>query len=332
MTGTRFTPELDLDGLSPDEVFATLGNEIRLDIIRVLWHADAAHEYDDVTDTAKTISFSELRRQVDLKDNGQFNYHLSQLTPHFVRDTDDGYRLSGAGKQIARTVFAVSGGEHVDFSTPLEQDCPLCSAPMTATYDDQWIRISCTECDGVFGDKAPEGSVFFSNYPTAGLTNRTPDEALETGFYRCMLDIASMMRDVCQECAGSISTSLSVCDTHQTRDGEPCSHCGTRFPVWAEQRCDTCGYAKRLPVEPFVLTLSPVVGFLANEGIDVLAPDFSEILEFLQTRVETTVTEDPFRVSVTIEGQDEALSVSLDGDMNLVDLDRESVEVTIRRP
>ena len=82
MAGTRFTPELNLDGLSPDEAFAVLGNEIRLDIIRVLWHADAAHEYDDVTDTVKTISFSKLRHQVDLDDNGRFNYtsHSSPLT------------------------------------------------------------------------------------------------------------------------------------------------------------------------------------------------------------------------------------------------------------
>ncbi|NHN47929.1 helix-turn-helix transcriptional regulator [Halostella sp. JP-L12] len=322
MEETRFTPEIDLDGLSPDEAFAVLGNEIRLDIIRVLWHADAARRYDDVSDSAETISFSELRRRVGLDDNGQFNYHLSQLAPHFIRQTDDGYRLSGAGKQIARTVIAVSGGEDVDFSTDLEQDCPLCNAPMTVAYEDQWIRISCTECDGVFGDKAPEGSVFFSSYPAAGVTDRSPDEALATGFYRCMLDISYMMRDVCRECAGSISASVSVCDAHQFQDGKPCPTCGTRFPVWTEQRCDTCGFAKRLPVEPFVLTLSPVVGFLDDEGIDALAPDFDEILGFLQTDVETTVTEDPFRVSVTIEGEEESLSVTLDDGMNVVGLDR----------
>ena len=326
MAGARYTPELNLNGLSPDEAFGLLGNEIRLDIIRVLWHADAEHEYDDVSDTAETISFSELRRQVDLVDNGQFNYHLSQLVPHFVRHTDDGYRLSGAGKQIARTVIAVSGGDDIDFSTPLKQDCPLCSAPMTAAYEDQWIRISCTECDGVFGDKAPEGSVFFSRYPAAGLTDRTPDEALTTGFYRCILDIAYMMRDVCRECAGSISTSVSVCDEHQPLEREPCPHCGTRFPVWTDQRCQTCGFAKRLPVEPFVLTLSPVVGFLATEGIDILTPTFPEIIELLQHRVETTVTEEPLRVSVTIEGEEQSLSVSLDDDMDVVGLDRNKSE------
>ncbi len=323
MAETRLTPAIDLDGISPDEAFTILGNEIRLDIIRVLWHADAAREYDDVSDAAETISFSELRRRVDVDDNGKFNYHLSQLAPHFVRQTDDGYRLSGAGKQIARTVIAVSGAEALDFSADLEQDCPLCDAPMTATYEDQWLRINCTECDGMFGDKAPQDSVFFSNYPAAALTDRTPDEALATGFYRCMLDIAYMMRDVCRECAGSISASVSVCETHQVREGEPCPHCGTRFPVWAEQRCDTCGFAKNLPVEPFVMSLTPVIGFLDDQGIDVLAPSFDEVIDLLQTRFETAVTEDPFRVLVTIEGEATTLTVSLDDDMDVVGLDEQ---------
>lgn len=323
MSRTGLTPEVDLDGIAPDEAFAVLGNEIRLAIVRVLWQAGAIHAYDDVSDTAETIPFSELRRRVDVDDNGRFNYHLSKLTPHFVRGTDDGYRLSGAGKQIARTVIAVSGGNQVDFSTDLDRDCPLCDAPMAARYEDQWLRISCTECDGVFGDEAPDGSVFFSSYPAAGLADRTPDEALTTGFYRCMLDIAYMMRDVCRECAGSISATVSVCDAHKRRDGRPCDHCGTRFPVWVEQHCDTCGFAKRLPVEPFVMTLSPVVGFLDDQGIDVLAPDFDEVMDLLQNRFETTATADPFRVTVNVAGPASSLDVTLDADMNVVAVDRQ---------
>jgi ribosomal protein S27AE len=239
------------------------------------------------------------------------------------RQTDDGYRLSGAGKQIARTVITVTGTNDLDFSADLKQDCPLCGALMAATYEDQWLRISCTECDGLFGDKTPEGAVFFSSYPAAGLTDRTPDEAFETGFYRCMLDITYMMRDVCRECAGSISASVSVCDTHRASEGEPCSRCGTRFPVWAEQRCDICRFAKRLPVEAFVMGLTPVIGFLDDEGLDVLAPTFDEIVDLLQNRVETTVVEEPFRVSVAIEGEAGRLSISLDDDMNVVGLDRQ---------
>jgi len=46
MAETRLTPEIELDGLSPDEAFAVLGDETRLKIIRVLWRAGAFHEYD----------------------------------------------------------------------------------------------------------------------------------------------------------------------------------------------------------------------------------------------------------------------------------------------
>ena len=323
MANTRFTPELDLDGMSPEGAFAVLGNEIRLDIVRVLWNADAAHEYDDVSDTAETISFSELRRRVDIDDNGKFNYHLSQLVPHFVRQTDDGYRLSGAGKQIARTVIAVSGPETIDFSADLDRDCPVCAAPLTATYEDQWLRISCTGCHGLFGDKAPDGAIFFSNYPAAGLADRSLEEAFETGFYRCMLDITYMMRDVCRECAGPLSASISVCDTHRTGEGDPCSNCGTRFPVWAEMRCDTCGFAKRLPVEAFAMGLTPVIGFLDHLGIDILAPSFGDVADLPQNRFETTVAKNPFRVTVTIQSEAEMLSVSLDHEMTVVDVHRQ---------
>ena len=61
MGETRLTPDLDLDGIAPDEAFAVLGNEIRLDIVRVLWQAKAAHRFNEVSDTAETMSFSDLR-------------------------------------------------------------------------------------------------------------------------------------------------------------------------------------------------------------------------------------------------------------------------------
>jgi hypothetical protein len=315
-------PEIDLEGLTPDEAFAVLGNEIRLDIIRVLWNADAAHEYDDVSDTAETISYSELRRRVGVDDNGKFNYHLSQLVPHFIRQAPDGYRLSGAGKEIARTVIAVSGPEYVEYQAEFEHDCPVCTAPLTAEYEDQWLRISCTGCNGLFGDKAPDGAIFFTNYPAAGLIDRSPNEAFETGFYRCMLDITYMMRDVCRECAGSITSSISVCDDHQTQGNDPCNTCGTRFTAWGELRCETCGFAKRLPVEAFFMGLTPVIGFLNDLGIDILSPAFDVVVDLLQNRFRISVDEGPFRVTAAIEGKEETLRVSLDEDMNVTDVER----------
>lgn len=322
MSETRLTPEIELEGIAPDEAFSVLGNEIRIDIVRVLWQAEARYEYVDVSDAVETMSFSELRSRVDIEDNGKFNYHLSQLSPHFVRQEEEGYRLSAAGQRIARTVVAVSGTEDLDLERDLDLDCPLCGGRMTASYEDQWLRVRCSECDGLFGDESPEGTVYLSNYPPAGLRDRDIDEAVSTGLYRCMLDNAYLMHGVCRECASSVSSSVTVCESHEAGHDEPCPACGTDFEVWAELRCVTCGFAKRLPVELFVTGLTPTIGFLDDQGIDVLAPTFEELIDLLANRFETTTSEDPFRVSVAIHGDDATFGISLDREMNVVELDR----------
>lgn len=193
---------------------------------------------------------------------------------------------------------------------------------MTATYDDQWFRVRCTECEGLFGDDVPRGTLYLSYSPAAGVRDRSPAEVLSTGLYRCHLDITYMMHGVCRECAGRISGAVSVCDDHDSREGSHCDSCGTPFAVWAELRCGTCRFAKRLPVELFTVGLTPVVSFLHDQGIDVLAPTFDRIVDIHRTRFETTVDEEPLRVSVFIEGQTEMLTVSFDADMCVEGVDR----------
>ena len=298
----------------PAEAFATLGNEIRLSILQELWRAGATHTYDDLTDTAETIPFSQLQRRVEIADNGKFNYHLSQLRPQFVRRTEEGYRLSGAGKRIARTVIAVSGTTSLDGPVPLERDCPLCGAQLTASYDDQWLRVECCDCTGLFGNATPDGTVYLTQYPAAGLRGRSPEEALTTGIYRCMLDLLYLVRGLCRECGGRVGVSVSVCENHATHD--TCKQCQTPFPVWADLRCDTCGFAKRLPVELCVLGVTPVVAFLTRHGIDAFEPAFDELVATLHDRIETTVSHDPLSVAVTVTVADETLSLSLDEELS----------------
>lgn len=322
MAEPRFTPPLDLDGLSAEEAFGILGNEVRIDIVRTLWEAGAVHEYDDVTDTARTIPYSTLRQRVDVDDNGRLNYHLSRLRPHFVRRTDDGYRLSGEGRRIARTVISVAGPTRVDLGDDLDRACPLCGADLAAAYDDGWLRVRCPECDGLFGDRAPDGAIFYASYPAGAVGDRPAGEAVRTGFYRCMLDIAATVRDVCPACWGPIASSVDTCRDHGTTDGGECGACGSRFPVWVEHRCDGCGFAKRLPVEPFVLVLPPVMGALAEADIDVLAPTFEEMLELLAERVETEVTSDSRRIVVTVDAERSSLAVTLDRELNPLEVER----------
>ncbi|WP_225332683.1 winged helix-turn-helix domain-containing protein [Halomicrobium urmianum] len=312
MDQTRLTPSVDLDGLSPEEAFSVLGDETRLAIVRVLWEAGAAREYDDVDDSEGTMTFSDLRRAVDLKDNGRFNYHLTKLRPHFVRQTEDGYRLSGAGKKIARTVVAISGGPASEFTTDLDLACPICGAPVAAAYEDQWLRYRCTECEGLFGDAAPEGAIMNTAFPAAGIAGRDPREALTVSLYRCIMDLTYLLQGVCRECAGDVAGSVSICEDHDTGDGGVCDACGAPFPVWAELQCETCRFGKHLPIEFCVMGVPTVVGHLAEGSVDVLPPSIEDMVEVVGSRIETTVDRDPLRVIVTVRGGTETVSVTFD--------------------
>ena len=229
--------------------------------------------------------------------------------------------VGGAGKRIARTVVAVSGTGRVDFSTELDMDCPLCGGSVVATYEDQWIRIRCAECNGLFGDQAPTGTLFLTSFPAAGLTSRDPSQALGAGLYRCELDITYLLYGLCRECAGPISSSVSVCDAHDRREGNPCGSCGTPFPVWADMRCDICGFAKRLPLEMFATGLVLATGMIDDLGMDSRSLSFEQSIDLLQNRVHTDISRNPLQVSITIDTETGPVTVAMDDDMNVVDFD-----------
>jgi len=323
MAETRLTPELDLEGLAPEDAFAILGDETRLDIVRTLWESGALHEYDDIDDSITRISFSTLRRRVGVDDNGQFNYHLSKLTPHFVRQEADGYRLSGAGKKIARTVVAVAGEPDSEVVSEVDTPCPLCGAAVTAAYEDQWLRFACAECGGLFGDAAPEGTLLNFPFPPAGITDagHAVEDIMTTGLYRCMLDLTYMMQGVCRECTGHVCGTVSVCEDHDAGE-TACETCGSPFESWGELRCETCGFGKRLPIELCILGLAPVIGFLYNQEFDVLAPSLSEVVDLLQTQVETAVFQEPRHVAATIEADGDELTLVLNDELGVVDVAR----------
>lgn len=313
------TPHLELDGLSPDRAFAILGNNTRLEILKALWKAGAHHEFDDIDDAATTISFSELQRLVDIQDNGQFNYHLSQLIPSFVRRSEEGYRLSGAGKRVFQAIIAISGEQDQDAPTDLETPCPVCGGGLTAVYEDQWLRVMCTICDGNFGNAAPDGTIFHSSFPAAGLSKRTRDEAYSTGKYRCMLDLAYLMRGICPQCASVVTSSVSACEAHDASGARSCTICGTHFVAWGDLRCETCRFAKRLPIELCAMGLTPVITFLYDQDIDVLSPSFRELGEVMTTRFDTVITQDPLRITIAIRGDADDLTLTFDRQLSIVE-------------
>ncbi|ADJ16460.1 winged helix-turn-helix domain-containing protein [Halalkalicoccus jeotgali] len=72
--------------VEPEEAFAALADETRLGILQTLWKSDT-----------QTMTFSELRRAVGIRDPGQFNYHLGKLVGQFVTKVDGKYRLTQGG-------------------------------------------------------------------------------------------------------------------------------------------------------------------------------------------------------------------------------------------
>lgn len=316
MSETQSTPEHDGAVLSPDEVFSILSDDTRLGIVRALWRADAMRTFDDVDETAVTLPYSDLRERVGIEDNGKFNYHLSKLRPYFVRKSGAGYRLSGAGKRIARTVVAVSG-PHSGVRQEVDVDCPLCGGTVDGSYEDAWLRFTCTECAGLFGDTAPDGTLLNENFPPAGVSPDDVATAYRAKLYRCVLDMLYLMQGICRECASPIRTSVTVCTDHAA-GSDPCAACGHHSEAWATLQCPTCRFAKRLPVEFCTLGLLPTLSFLYEHGINLFDPSLEQLVGVVETRFELAVRDDPRRFDVTVGFADETLSLTLDEDLALV--------------
>ncbi|MEF8801746.1 MAG: helix-turn-helix domain-containing protein, partial [Halolamina sp.] len=103
--------------LAPDDAFAVLGNETRMEILQTLGEAD------------EPLPFSELRGRVGMRDSGQFNYHLGKLDGHFIKDTDGGYALGQKGSRVIEAVLsgAVTDTPVLD-RTPVDMSCYCCGA------------------------------------------------------------------------------------------------------------------------------------------------------------------------------------------------------------
>lgn len=116
--------------LAPDDAFAVLGNETRMEILQTLGKGD------------EPLSFSELRDRVGMRDSGQFNYHLGKLQGHFIRKVDDEYELRGAGRRVVEAVLSGAlTDDPVVEPTVIDMDCRLCGAPIELGFDHDRVRF-----------------------------------------------------------------------------------------------------------------------------------------------------------------------------------------------
>jgi len=277
--------------VEPAEAFALVGNETRLRILEALWEAPE-----------RPVSFSELRKAVEMRDSAQFNYHLGKLTDHFVRKTEDGYDFQYAGEKVVRAVLAGTFNENpVIPPFEIDGDCSLCGEGLHASYADETITVECPDCGHLHG-RYP--------FPPGGLKDRSREEIMDA-FNQRVRHLHCLAADgVCPECNGRMVTTM-------TREDDMLG-----LELRVDHNCEQCRHHLYSAVGLKLLDQSDVVTFYRDHGVDLCTTPFWN-LDWCVTDQHTTVRgEDPWRVQVSIPLDEEVLSVTLDGDLSVLDVER----------
>jgi hypothetical protein len=287
------TEGITVERRSPQDVFALLGDDIRVGILEA---------FGETPDEA--VPFAELHRRVGIRDSGQFNYHLRKLRGSFVRRTDDGYELTHAGRQI---VGAMHAGMYTANATvdpvPADANCPMCGGRVVASYADETAKVSCESCE--------EWRNEFSFPP--GTLDQFPRKELPDTFDRWMKHVLRGVVDgFCYTCAGRTRGALVVDDP----DGE-----FPEMPAHVEYECERCGSTARTSAQLPAHFHPAVQGFLYEHGVDTTRePTWS--LDALADPDLTLDSADPPRLRIRFEGGEESLDVVMERDTSVGGVER----------
>lgn len=306
MTGEDAADE-HVSTLPPDEAFAVLGNESRINIITALG------------DAAEPLPFSDLYDKVDIPDSGQFSYHLNKLQSHFVQQTDDEYELTQAGLRVIEAVLSGAITEpSVMEPDEMETPCPHCGGTIEAQYDGERVLQRCLDCAGGFrGSRLPDGTLERGYLPPAGLQDRTLKDVVEARATWNVIEQVAMINDVCPRCAGHVDHAAHVCEQH-TADGL-CDACNRRKAVLIESRCQNCpheniGYIMR------ILFGNPTFrAFFDQRGLDLFALPHDSGPVFVGYE-EEILASDPFTARFTFTLDDDRIRVTVDDELSVVEI------------
>lgn len=280
------------DCVEPADAFGLVANETRISILEALWTAEG-----------ETVRFSELRETVGMRDSAQFNYHLDKLTDQFVRKVEDGYELRHAGEKVVQAVLAGSFTEHptidpIDVGDP----CVQCGAGLQATYEDEQLSIRCPDCGYGHGEYA---------FPPGGLTDRDDDEIL-AAFDQRVRHLHCLAKDgVCPECSGRMETTVERAD-----------ECCVGSSLTATHRCSQCNHQLCSAVGLALLDDSEVVGFHREHGVSLSERPYWTLSWCVSDESIELAGETPQRFEVAIEQGGETLTVTLDGDLSVLETTR----------
>lgn len=302
-----------------EAAFRILGNETRVAILLALWEA-----YEPYADD-QSLSFSALHRAAGGGDAGNFNYHLKRLVGTFVRKTEGGYALREAGRKIVRAIVAGVGAEDRAFGpVEIDESCHFCGAAVAISYEDEWIHLVCTECEGFFGavDGLPRGSLGGMELDPAGVADREPAEMFYAAYVKAMKGMQCAVEGVCIECAGEIERELQVCAEHDPEG--VCTNCGRRFDAMVAFTCRVCKNHELAPPRTVVTHHPGVVAFYHERGVDFQyeVSDFaglSPLKRLVGDHEQELLSTDPVRILVRVPYDGDVLRLTLDEDLIVID-------------
>ena len=312
----------DDPGLSPEAAFSILGDETRLGILRALGEADGP------------LAFSELFERVDYETTANFSYHLEQLLGHFVERSASGYALRRAGSYV---VEAVLSGAVTDVPTrertAIDEPCFRCGGTMEVSYREEAVGLYCRDCGGTRGGGSDtsawaddhEADILGHVYlPPAGVRQRSAPELLRAAEVWTVAAANARSRDVCPRCSAAIGSEVEVCDDHDAEDGR-CARCDQRFAITVLERCRNCIFSMTSIATVRLLCAPELMGFMIDHGVDPIAPEGFHVANLVD---ETVTATDPFAAEFTFRADDETITLSVDGSLEVVEADRRSVAAT----
>lgn len=297
------------DSIDADDAFSLLGSEVRLRIVRALGDAWSPEDREP-------LSFSALRRAVDVRDSGRFDYHLRQLLGAYVEQTDDGYLLTYPGVKVYQSIKAGTFNERVTIE-PFELDvtCFDCEGPLVARYQDLLFKIECGDCD----------RRYYNYYlPPGSITDATRDGVLAVLDRALRRDVASAAAGLCPACDGEMAATVGP------DAGYIFGESGRSFEAHVAFDCHLCGAHTEATVGEALIDHPALVSFFYQRGTD-LSDRYLWTLPFVHESARTELrSADPVRVGVTAACDGDELTMVVDGSLDVVDV--ESPETAPARP
>lgn len=303
--------------LTPDDAFAVLGNETRMEILQTLGEAEGP------------LPFSELRERVGSRDPGNFNYHLDKLTGHFVNHTDNGYELQRAGARVIESILSGAVTE-----TPMlepiviEEPCYLCGGPLEVSYLQERLELYCTRCVGLFGEgnrtgewqsDPSHGYLGYLPLPPAGVRGRTPKELFQAAWIWGNLEIQSMASEVCPRCSATLDHAIDVCTAHDQSD-TLCDECDRRNAINLNFSCTNCIFDGGGALVLGLVATTELLAFLLQNGLNPVNPSSPSAVDRVDNDFEEEVlSTDPFVARLTFEYRGNELELTVDDDLAVVD-------------